>query len=297
MEGASSLARKLKVSDLVIGLTVVSFGTSAPELLVSVIASLKGSSQVVIGNILGSNIANILLILGVSAFIYPLKVTKNTVFKEIPLCLLSSVLVLLLANDRFIDKLEISQITRIDGIVLILFFIIFIYYTFGIARDLNEAQENIVKQFGFLKSIVLITAGLSALVWGGKLVVDNALKIADMLNISEGFVGLTIVAVGTSLPELFTSVIAALKKNADIAVGNVIGSNIFNVFFILGISAVIKPLPFVANNHTDAMVAIFASLLLFIFMFTGKWKRIDRWEGVVFMMAYVSYILFLLNRG
>lgn len=297
VDGSASLARKFRISDLVIGLTVVSFGTSSPELLINIIASLKGSSDIAIGNIVGSNIVNILLILGIASLIYPLKITQNTVSKEIPLSLLAALLVFVLANDRFIDQHEFSQITRIDGIVLISFFIIFIFYTFSIAKENNVFQEFEHKQYSISKSVILIVIGLVALVGGGELVVNNALKLAAKFNLSEGLVGLTIIAIGTSLPELVTSVVAVLKKNADIAVGNILGSNIFNVFFILGISSAIKPLDFDVRNNIDVGIAMIASLLLFVFMFTGRKKCVDRWEGAVFLILYIAYIIFLINRG
>lgn len=298
VDGASSLAKRLKVSDLFIGLTVVAFGTSSPELFVNVFASIQGNPGIGIGNILGSNIANVFLILGISAVILPLRVTRNTVWKEIPLGFLAVVLVAVLANDKLIDHDDISVIARIDGAVLISFFIVFLYYTFSIARnDVNEKEQSLTKQGGLPKSLFFILIGLFGLTFGGRLVVDSAVKIAQIFNVSESLIGLTIVALGTSLPELVTSIVAVLKKNTDIAVGNVVGSNIYNIFFILGISAIIKPLPFALNNNFDIFVAILASGLLFVSMFTGEKRLVDRWEGVLFIVLYISYIIFLILRG
>lgn len=288
VRGASSLAGRLKVSDLSVGLTIVAFGTSTPELFVNIFASLRGDPAITIGNILGSNIANILLILGISAVIYPLKVQRNTVWKEIPLSLLAAVLVLVLSG---------GAITRIDGILLLLFFIIFLYYVFLISKDQRTEEVLSVSTQGLGKIWFLILVGLIGLVAGGKLIVDNAVHLAVLWGVSESLIGLTIVAVGTSLPELATSAVAAYRKNTDIAVGNIVGSNIFNIFFILGTSAVIKPLPFAARDQVDVLVMIASSLLLFVCMFTGRRRLMDRWEGVLFMFLYAGYIVFLIKRG
>jgi cation:H+ antiporter len=295
VEGASSIGRRLKISDLVIGLTVVAFGTSAPELFVNVIASIKGQAGIAIGNIVGSNIANILLIVGISSIIFPLSVGKGTVWKEIPLSLLAALLLGVLANDHLIDKLGFSQLTRIDGLVFLSFFIIFMYYSVSIAGEIKGMSEHVPsKEHGFARSILLIAGGLLALLLGGKWIVDGAVYIASTLGVRQSLVGLTIVAVGTSLPELATSAVAAHKRNVEIAVGNVVGSCIFNVFFVLGISSVIKPIPFDTKNNIDLAVMVLANLLLFAYMFTGKKRRLDRWEGFVFVVLYAGYIAFLI---
>ena len=298
VDGASSFARKLNVSDLVIGLTVVAFGTSSPELFVNIIASINGNTEIAIANILGSNIANIFLILGISAIIFPLTVSKGTVWKEIPLSLLAALLLAVMANDRLIDNAGVSALTRIDGLVFIAFFIIFIYYSFGIAKRVDGVSEHAPqKQYSLLKSSVLVVGGLVGLGIGGKLIVDGAVYMALKLGVSQSLIGLTIVAVGTSLPELATSVVAAYKKNAEIAVGNVVGSNIFNIFFVLGLSSIIKPLPFQPGSNIDICVVILASLLLFLWMFTGKKRSLDRWEAIILVILYASYIVFLIIKG
>lgn len=296
VDGASSLAKKFKISSLVIGLTIVAFGTSAPELIVNIIASVKGSTEIAIGNILGSNIANILLILGISAVIFPLAVKKHTTWKEIPLSLLAVLVIGFLANDALIDNADFSVISRIDGLILISFFTIFLYYTFGIAKSGFEAETDI-KEFGILKSTLFIIAGLIGLFFGGQWIVEGAVAIATALNISQSLIGLTIVAIGTSLPELATSALAAYKKQADIAVGNVVGSNIFNIFWILGLSSIIKPLPFSLATNIDIGMVILASLALFVFMFIGKKHILERWQGAFFIISYVVYIIFLVIRG
>lgn len=298
VDGASSIARRFKISDLVIGLTIVAFGTSAPELVVNIFASLQNNAEIAIGNILGSNIANIFLILGAASIIYPLKVTKGTVWKEIPLSLLAAVILGVMANDALIDGGEFSGLTKIDGIVFWAFFLIFMCYTFGIAKNENNSESvDKSKALGARKSVFYIVAGIIGLFIGGKFVVDGAVQIAQSFGVSELLIGLTIVAVGTSLPELVTSIIAAMKKNSDIAVGNVVGSNIFNIFFVLGTSSIINPISFNVASNVDIIVTISASFLLFIAMFVGKKHTLERWQGIIFILVYVLYILFLLMRG
>ncbi len=296
--GASRLAKRLNVSDLVIGLTVVAFGTSLPELFVNLTASVKGSADLAIGNILGSNIANILLILGISAVIFPLYVTKGAVRKEIPLNLLAAVIIFIMANDGFFDKSGFSGLSRMDGMFLIAFFLIFIYYAFAIAENApvreGRSEEKEKKIFIDIKRIVLGFLGL----WiGSKLVVEGAKNIAEIFSLSQTFIGLTVVAIGTALPEMATSIVAAYRKNPGIAVGNVVGSNIFNLFFIFGISAVIKPVLFPPKINPDIGVVIFASALLCITMFVGRRRTVGRWEGAAFLSLYGGYVTFLFFRG
>jgi len=290
VSGASSLARRLHVSDLAIGLTVVAFGTSLPELAVNVTASIRGDTGITIGNILGSNIANILLILGVAGVIFPLAVTKGTIWKEIPLSLLAALLVGILANDLAIDGAGPSCLTRIDGLVLLCFFAIFLYYTAGIARaeGIPAAPHQDVQ--AAWKTAVLMVAGFSGLLLGSTWVVDGAVKRATSLGVRQTVIGLTIVAVGTSLPELATSAAAAYRKNPEIAIGNVVGSNIFNIFFILGVSSLIRPIPFEPRANVDIGAAIIASGLLFACMFTSKRHILDRREAALFLVLYTIYI-------
>ena len=294
VDGAGFLAKKLRVSDLVIGLTVVAFGTSLPELSVNITASIKGDTGIALGNILGSNIANIFLILGISGLIFPLAVTKGTVWKEIPLSLLAAILVGILANDRLIDSHSSSALTRIDGLVFLSFFIIFLFYSVSIASNVEGIEDKVpVKKYGIRRIIILIIAGLFALIFGSKWVVTGATGLAGLLGVSQSLIGLTIVAMGTSLPELATSAVAAYKKNPDIAVGNVVGSNIFNIFFILGVSSIIRPIPFSARDNVDISVVILGSMLLFLSMFTGKKRILDRWEAGVFLVLYMGYVCFI----
>jgi cation:H+ antiporter len=299
VKGSSLIAHRFGISSLVIGLTIVAFGTSAPELVVNIMASLQGNTDIAIGNIVGSNIVNILLILGISALIYPLAVQKSTVWKEIPLALLAMLMVSIMANDIALDNASTSALTRIDGFVLIGFFIIFLYYIFGISKEsanTSEAEEKIT-QYSSVHSTVMVILGITGLVIGGKWIVDGAVTFASSLGVSEALIGLTIVAVGTSLPELATSAVAAYRKNVDIAIGNVVGSNIFNVFWILGVSSLIKPLPFSPALTVDLVVAVLATVLLFLALFVGKRHTLERWQGGVFVVLYVAYIIYLVMRG
>ena len=283
---------------MVIGLTVVAFGTSTPELSINVISSVKGNTDIAIGNILGSNIANIFLILGVSSMIYPLTVTKGTVWREIPFSLLAALVLAFLANDQLMDKYGDPSLTRADGLVFLLFFSVFMYYSFNIAQSIEGMEDHISKKhYGLLKSVLLVIFGLIGLSLGGKWIVDGAVYLAFHFGMTQSLVGLTIVAIGTSLPELATSAVAAYKKNVEIAVGSVVGSNIFNVFFVLGISSIIRPIAFQKRNNIDIFVVILASLLLFGYMFTGKRQSLDRWEGAVFLILYTVYIVFVVIRG
>jgi len=293
VSGASSLAKRLKIPDLVIGLTIVSIGTSAPELAISVISAISGNTDIAVGNIVGSNIVNILFILGVSAIIYPLTVQKNTQYKEIPLAVLAIVLVAIMGNDVFFDKAPQNMLTRIDGLVLLSFFIIFMYYTFQITTQ-DDAPAESIEQQPLWKSVLYVIIGVAGLFLGGKYFVEGAVAVARILGMSDAVIGLTIVAVGTSLPELATSVVAAFQKKSDIAIGNVVGSNIINVFLILGITATIRPLPLHPLANIDLMVAILAALFLFLATFVVGKREIKRVEGIFFVACYVFYLAFLI---
>ncbi|KYK21773.1 sodium:proton exchanger [Thermoplasmatales archaeon SG8-52-4] len=301
VDGASTIAKKLRVSDLIIGLTVVAFGTSAPELIVNIFASIQGNTQIAIGNVLGSNIINIFVILGVSSIIFPLIVKKDTIWKEIPFCLFAAVLLGVLANDNLVLG-NTTEISQFDGLILIIFFIIFIYYILKIAKkQRNDDEESLkleIKQYSYLKSLILIIVGLFGLNIGAKWVVDGAVEIAKLAGVSQSLIALTIVAFGTSLPELVTSIMAVFKKNSDIAIGNIVGSNIFNILLIIGVSSLINPLQFSIAGNIDIFVAILAPFLLFLTMFTGRKKHtLERWEGVIFLVIYSLYLVFVIIRG
>lgn len=296
IEGASSLARRMGISALVVGLTVVAFGTSAPELFVNLIASFNGTTDIAIGNILGSNLANLLFILGAAAVFVPLTLQSNTVWKEIPFSLLAAVLVLVFGSDMVLEGGVGNVLGRIEGIALLAIFFIFLVYTFGISHNGEQPKEKI-DILPLWKSLLLTLGGLVALGIGGKLVVDGATNIAFALGVSANLIGLTIVALGTSLPELVTSITAARKGHTDIAIGNVVGSNIFNIFFVLGVSAIIRPLPFGGANLTDAFAVVIATLLLFLMLFVGKRHVIERWTGVTLVCMYLGFMAFAVLRG
>lgn len=293
VKSAVSIARRLQVSDLVIGLTVVAFGTSTPELFVNLLAAFKGTADIAVGNILGSNIFNILLILGICALIHPLSVTRGTIWKEIPFSLLAVIVLGVMVNDPLLDDEAAAIISRSDSLVLFCFFSIFLYYSFAVAAEVPGLNAHLpAKQQRLSVSLLLTVVGLAGLALGGKWIVDGAVAIALQLGISEMMIGLTIVAVGTSLPELATSVVAVHKGNVEIAVGNVVGSNIFNIFFILAVSAVVKPLPLPVDGNFDIIVVAVASFLLFFFMFTGRRHSLDRCEAAIFVLVYAVYIAY-----
>jgi cation:H+ antiporter len=296
VDGASTIAAKLKVPNIVIGLTIVAFGTSAPEMVVNLFAAINGNSQIVLGNVLGSNIFNVALILGICAIITPLTVKTKTTWNEIPLSFLAAVVVVIIANDVYLDKSGLDVISRSEGIVLLLFFSIFLVYNIHNSLSGEAEEEVVVKPMTTLKASLLFVAGLAMLIVGGKLIVDKSVVIALQLGLSERIIALTIVSIGTSLPELATSVMAVRKKNVDIAIGNVVGSNIFNIFFVLGVSSFVSNVPIVKENQFDLMMNLLLGLLLFLFVFTGKGRRIERWEGILFVLSYLGYMVFILTR-
>ncbi len=295
VEGASSLAKRLNISDLIIGLTIVAFGTSTPELVVSIQAATSGSTDIAVGNVVGSNLFNSLFILGLAAIMSPVNVQHNTTWKEIPLMLLSAIVMGLVVNDQMISGAATSEVSRVDGMVLLCFFAVFMYYVVDMARNDATPSEE-VKQLPVWKSLVFIALGLAGLVVGGRWIVAGAVEIARSVGLSEAVIGLTIVSAGTSLPELATSAVAAYKKNADIAIGNVVGSNIFNVFFIMGLSATVTPLPFNPSMNFDVVLNVLVSIFMFVFLFTGQGRRIDRWEGAIFVAAYLGYVAYLIAQ-
>ncbi len=295
VRGSSSIAKRMHISDFVVGLTIVALGTSIPEFFVSVIGSVQGTTQIVVGNIVGSNVINVFVILGIASLLMPLTVKKGTVWREIPFTLLAALILGFLANDSIFNYPKQSTLSRLDGIVLLIFFLAFMYYVFSIARRKEERADEIgAHPYSLLITIIAVVGGLAALFVGAKWVIDGAVFLARWMGVSESFIGLTIVAMGTSLPELATSVVAAYKKNAEIAVGNIVGSNIFNICLILGISSVIRPIPFFPKANVDIGMALLGSIFLFIFMFTGKRRKIDRWEGILFLILYSSYLTFLI---
>ena len=296
-DGASALARRFHISPLVIGLTIVAFGTSAPELTVSVVSAFHGSAGMAIGNVVGSNLFNTLMIVGVTSLVAPIVVTKGTLSKEIPLCILSCVVLLVCANDILLASGPVNTLGRADGLLLLCFFAIFLSYTFAIARSSEgEEEEKPVASLSLVRCLIFIVGGLAALVLGGQWFVDASTCIARSLGVSDAVIGLTLVAMGTSLPELATSVVAALKKNPEMAVGNVIGSNLFNAFFVLGTSATLSPLPMGGIGNFDLCYLLGACVLLFLAGAYYRERTITRLEGGVLVVAYLVYTGYLIYQ-
>jgi cation:H+ antiporter len=296
VEGSASVAKKFGLSSLLIGLTVISFGTSAPELIVNIFAAISGSSDIGMGNIIGSNISNILLILGVSALICNLKVDESIIKKQIPFSVLSVVALFVLINSTLINGSGQDGLSRSAGFILIFFFIIFLYYTFSLVNT-DKSEGEVVKEMKTTKSLIFILIGIIGLFIGGKLIVDSASSLALAAGLSEAFIGLTIVALGTSLPELAASVIAARKKQIGMAIGNVIGSNIFNILWILGLTAIINPIEYNPMMNLDILFLVFVSILLFGLIYMGKRMHFTKKEGYILIGLYVAYIIFISIRG
>lgn len=298
-DGAASVAKRFHIPSIVIGLTIVAFGTSAPELTVSISSALKGSADIAIGNVVGSNTFNTLMIVGCTALFAPIAITRNTLKREIPLCILSSIALLICANDVFLNSSGENILSITDGLLLLCFFAIFLSYTFAIAKrdgSMKEPlqEEDEIRLLPAWKSTLYILGGLAGLIIGGNFFVDGASGIARGLGVSESIIGLTLVAGGTSLPELATSIVAALKKSPEIAIGNVIGSNLFNIFFVLGCSASITPLRLTGITNFDLWVLVGASLLLWLFgIFFGK-RIITRLEGSILILCYIAYTVVLI---
>ncbi|QED37608.1 calcium/sodium antiporter [Antarcticibacterium arcticum] len=298
VEGASSLAKKFNISNLAIGLTVVAFGTSAPELVVNTFAAVQGHQDIVFGNVLGSNNFNLFIILGITGLIIPLTVQSSTAWKEIPISLIAVLILFILVNDIWLFNAENSVLGRMDGGILLICFGLFLFYVYKqLKSDPTEIEEiNPVAGLPGWKMALFIVGGLGGLVYGGHLVVNNAIEIAESFGISQKIIGLTVVAAGTSLPELATSVVAAIKKNADIAVGNIIGSNIFNIFLILGASSLLSPIGFDSNFNTDIYVLAGGTIFLILAMFTGKFRKLDRWEAAILLLFYLGYTTYLVMQ-
>ena len=281
VDGSASIATKFKIPQLVIGLTIVAMGTSAPEAAVSITAAFKGNADITIGNIVGSNILNILIILGISALITSLAVAKSTIKIEIPFMIAVTLLLLGMGIDGTVSLLE--------GIVLLLVFVVYLGYLFYLAKKGEATGSEEIHDMPVWKSLVWTAIGLVFIVCGSDVTVDAATKIAKLLGLSERFIGLTVVALGTSLPELFTSVIAARKGNADIAIGNIVGSNIFNILLVVGVSATVIPVPFASGFIFDTMVAAAAALMLLLCCL--KDKKLKRWAGILMLVSYAAYFV------
>lgn len=296
-DGAAAVARRFGMSDLMVGLTIVAFGTSAPELTISMMSAIDGNTGIAIGNVVGSNIFNTLIIIGAVAVARPIKITGGIMSNEIPLVVLSAAALLAMGSSKWLDGTT-PVISRVDGILLLLFFAIFMRYVFSQSKQkIPETSENSNEtrpmQTALWKSVIFIIGGLAALIYGGDLFVDKASAIASSLGVSDAIIGLTIVAMGTSLPELATSLTAAIKGNSGIAIGNVIGSNIFNIFLVLGCSATIRPLPFGAISEIDLLVLFASCVLFWIFGWFFGNRTINRAEGGLLVAGYIAYMIYL----
>ncbi len=298
VEGSSKIAQALHVSPLLIGLTIVAFGTSSPEATVSIVAALEENAGVAIGNVVGSNIFNITLVVGITALLNPLMVSSETIRKEIPFTLLASTALLILISDTHLQSLQANFITRSDGLIFLLFFAIFLYYIFEVAKHSRDkmSQKNIqVEKPSWGKNIFFTLIGLAAIIFGGDLTVNSATEIAYSFGMSETLVGLTIVAVGTSLPELITSITAAIKKQSEIALGNIVGSNIFNILFVLGTASVISPLAVDSKIFFDVTLMLILTCVLLIFSRTHS--KIGKIEGLILVIAYIVYMTYIIMRN
>lgn len=301
-DGASALAKRWGVSDLVVGLTVVAFGTSAPELVIGLISAAGGNAGLAVGSAVGSNIFNVFVILGVTALVRPIKVDDGLLTKDIPLVVLSGVVILVMGNTPLLDGASSPVLGRADGIILILFFLIFLRYTFSQASanvepgDIVEEQGAQIKEMSLGKSVLWVTLGLVGLIVGGDLFVDGASGVAKAMGVSDAIVGLTVVAAGTSLPELATSIAAALKGKQGIAIGNVIGSNIFNSFLVLGCSATVTQLPFGDIGNLDLLTMTAGCVLFWLFGRYFKSHAITRVEGGILTACYIAYIALLVAK-
>lgn len=295
VEGSSSIARKFNIPSLVIGLTIVAFGTSAPEAAVSITAAIRGQNEMAIANIVGSNIFNILFVIGATAMIKPIHVKKSTILKEFPFSILASIVLIILAYDIIFQGYSKNMLTRGDGLIFLTLFSIFMYYLVDMAINSNdETDEENYKIMSSSKSIILSIVGLLGIIIGGRFVVDGASDIALSLGMSENLIGLTIVAVGTSLPELVTSMTAARKGESDIAIGNVVGSNIFNILFILGISSCISNIPVQTEAFVDMIIMIVTILIVYVLAISKR--KINKIEGIIVTLMYIAYLIFIIYR-
>ena len=291
VNGATSVGIRAKLSPLIIGLTIVAFGTSLPEMIVNIFSCAKGSPGLAIGNIIGSNTMNILLILGVSSMIWPIDVSRVSIRRDIPVGFVATLAITLMANYFFTK--EACTINWIEGIALLLMGFAYLLLTM-LKNNPQEEVEDLQAAMPWGKTILAIVAGIVGLYVGGELVSRNAQILAKNWGMSESTIGLTVVATATSLPELITSIVAALKKNSGIAIGNVLGSNILNIFMVLGVSALITPLPFDPMMNKQLMILFAANVLMFLFVFIGKGRKIARWEGALLTLGYVGFMWFSL---
>lgn len=294
--GASSVAARLGISPLVIGLTIVSFGTSMPEMVVTLVSGLRHNADLAIANIIGSNIANVLLILGIAAIVRPLSVRDSTVVSEIPFSLTAALLVGFLANAALFSSVPELSISRLDGGILLFFFVLFMLYVYKISREKQVENGETNTEKGAIRTSVYIVLGIVGLYFGGGWVVDGAVGIAERMGVNDALIGLTIIAVGTSSPELVASAVAAYRNEPDIAVGNVVGSNIFNLLFVLGLTSSLVELPFDVISNTDLVMVIASSALIVVALAASRNNTIQRLHGFIFVALYVAYLIYVVGR-
>ncbi|MBR3075418.1 MAG: calcium/sodium antiporter [Bacteroidales bacterium] len=294
VDGASSIARKLKISEFVIGLTIVGFGTSCPELVVSVTGAVEGISDIAVGNVIGSNVFNTLLILGLTALIMPIAITRNNKRRDIPVTLLVTFLLVFCGMSKTLLNLGLADgLSRVEGIVFLLLFGIYIFWCFKHDEGIKEEEDKAGKTSALWLAILLSAGGIAALIFGGQLFVDNAVNIAKALGVSDKFIAITLLAGGTSMPELAACIVAAIKKKGQLALGNILGSNIFNILLILGTSAVIRPISFSGLNLVDVLVLLLSIILVWLSSYTFVKNKIDRYEGAVFVLTFIAYYIWL----
>lgn len=298
ISGSSAIARRFGISEFVVGLTIVGIGTSTPEMVVSFISAIQGNSDIAVGNIVGSNLANTLLILGLVAVVSPIPLTNNNQTKDIPFFVVATAILFIIGSDILIRGAENNIITRLDGGILLVGFLLFMIYSFRSSKKTIVVEDNIKvpKSQKLGVSIIFIVLGLAGLIFGGNLFVESSSALASSFGVSDAFIGITVMAIGTSLPELATSMVAALKRSSQMALGNIIGSNIANIFLILGGSALINPLTMTDITMVDMGLVLVSSILVFITAFTFKKRYIDRWEGVIFLFIYIAYIYWLVSQ-
>ena len=297
VSGSISLAQRMGISTLVIGLTVISFGTSLPEMLVSFNAGVSGNADFAISNVVGSNIANVLLVLGCAAVVRPLPVKDSTVVSEIPFSLTAALLLGFVANAAIFSSSPELSISRLDGVILLFFFLLFLMYIYRTSGSDSLLEEEALETFSRKKEALTIIAGIVGLYIGGRLTLEGAVNVAASLGVDDVVIGLTVVAIGTSAPELVASVVAAARGHTDVAVGNVVGSNIFNILWVIGFTSIFSELPFEVVKNTDLVLVVASSALILVSMAVSRTNSVLRWHGIVFLMLYVGYLIFVVDRG
>ncbi len=296
VNGSSSVAKRFGISEFVIGLTIVGIGTSSPEMVVSFLSSFQGKAEMAIGNIVGSNIFNTLMILGVTALISPLTITQSNLKKDIPLNIIVTIILILLGMNFTIFGTGSDQLSRLDGGILLAIFAIYLWISFRSDSADEHTEDENGKEYTILMSVILIAAGLASLIFGGRIFVNSATELAKMFGVSDKFIAITVMAAGTSMPELATCVVAAIKGRGQLALGNILGSNISNILLILGGAALINPLSFKGMTYVDIGIVVISAVLIFASAFLFRKKELDRYEGAIFLLMEVGYMWYLITN-